>query len=97
MNARRRSTQGWSILNILLDFLGGTLSLGQQLLTCWWTGNWWAAGASGARGRAEKGGRGVCGLGIPRALPEARARGRSVLGLRLRERAAALSPRPCSP
>jgi hypothetical protein len=39
-NCRRRSTQGWSILNILLDFMGGALSLGQQLLTCWWAGNW---------------------------------------------------------
>ena len=39
-NCRRRSTQGWSILNILLDFMGGALSMGQQLLTCWWAGNW---------------------------------------------------------
>jgi hypothetical protein len=39
-NCRRRSTQGWSILNILLDFTGGALSLGQQLLSCWWAGNW---------------------------------------------------------
>ncbi|GBF98273.1 cystinosin-like [Raphidocelis subcapitata] len=40
MNFRRRSTAGWSILNILLDFTGGALSLGQQLLTAWWAGNW---------------------------------------------------------
>lgn len=26
-------------MNILLDFMGGALSLGQQLLTCWWAGN----------------------------------------------------------
>lgn len=32
LNYMRKSTVGWSILNILLDFLGGTLSLAQMLL-----------------------------------------------------------------
>jgi len=32
LNARRRSTSGWSIENILLDFLGGTLSIVQLFL-----------------------------------------------------------------
>ena len=36
LNCRRRSTRGWSVLNVLLDLLGGALSLGQQLLTCWY-------------------------------------------------------------
>ncbi|GBF94099.1 hypothetical protein Rsub_07086 [Raphidocelis subcapitata] len=40
MNCRRRSTEGWSLLTILLDFVGGILSLGQQFVTCYWTGNW---------------------------------------------------------
>lgn len=32
LNYKRKSTVGWSIMNILLDFTGGTLSLGQQSL-----------------------------------------------------------------
>jgi cystinosin len=32
MNYRRKSTEGWSIGNILLDFLGGILSLIQMFL-----------------------------------------------------------------
>lgn len=32
MNYRRKSTDGWSIGNILLDFTGGTLSIGQMLI-----------------------------------------------------------------
>lgn len=32
MNYRRKSTVGWSIGNILLDFTGGTLSMLQMLL-----------------------------------------------------------------
>jgi cystinosin len=36
-NFRRRSTVGWSITNILLDFSGGLCSLAQQLLgAAWW-------------------------------------------------------------
>lgn len=42
-NHRRKSTLGWSILNIILDATGGCLSLGQQLLTCYWAGSWCAA------------------------------------------------------
>ena len=32
MNFRRKSTQGWSIGNVLLDFTGGSLSLLQMFL-----------------------------------------------------------------
>ena len=32
LNYRRQSTVGWSIVNILLDFTGGTLSFGQQVV-----------------------------------------------------------------
>jgi len=32
MNYRRKSTEGWSIGNILLDFIGGLLSLIQMFL-----------------------------------------------------------------
>jgi cystinosin len=35
-NFSRRSTVGWSITNILLDFTGGLCSLAQQLLGAWW-------------------------------------------------------------
>ncbi|KAG5176753.1 putative lysosomal cystine transporter family [Tribonema minus] len=40
LNARRRSTQGWSIYNVLLDFTGGLLSLLQLLLDCGNTRDW---------------------------------------------------------
>jgi cystinosin len=32
LNYRRKSTQGWSIGNILLDFTGGILSMTQMML-----------------------------------------------------------------
>ena len=32
LNFRRKSTMGWSIGNILLDFTGGTLSIGQMFV-----------------------------------------------------------------
>lgn len=35
MNYRRKSTVGWSIGNILLDFTGGTLSMLQMLLNAY--------------------------------------------------------------
>lgn len=35
MNYRRRSTVGWSITNVLLDFSGGALSTAQLLLDAW--------------------------------------------------------------
>ena len=31
LDYRRQSTQGWNIWNIVLDFVGGTLSIGQQI------------------------------------------------------------------
>jgi hypothetical protein len=40
LNCRRRSTEGWSLLNIGLDLLGGALSLGQQLAACRLAGSW---------------------------------------------------------
>jgi cystinosin len=40
MNFARRSTVGWSIGNVLLDFTGGTLSEAQLLLDCGVTGKW---------------------------------------------------------
>lgn len=35
LNFRRKSTVGWSIENILLDFTGGTLSMLQMLLNAY--------------------------------------------------------------
>lgn len=32
MNFRRKSTEGWSIGNVLLDFIGGSFSLLQMFL-----------------------------------------------------------------
>jgi cystinosin len=40
MNFRRRSTVGWSIQNVLLDFTGGWLSVSQLLLQCAVTSDW---------------------------------------------------------
>ena len=40
LNCHRRSTEGWNIWNILLDFTGGILSVLQLLLDCWNTGDW---------------------------------------------------------
>ena len=40
MNIRRRSTVGWSIQNVLLDFTGGTTSLVQLLLQCGVQSDW---------------------------------------------------------
>lgn len=40
MNIRRRSTAGWSIHNVLLDFTGGTTSLVQLLLQCAVQSDW---------------------------------------------------------
>jgi hypothetical protein len=34
MNIRRKSSVGWSIQNVLLDFTGGTMSVAQLLLQC---------------------------------------------------------------
>jgi hypothetical protein len=35
MNYRRKSTEGWSIGNILLDFTGGILSMLQMILNAY--------------------------------------------------------------
>jgi len=43
LNYKRRSTKGWSILNVLLDLLGGVLSLMQLVLDASSTGDWTAA------------------------------------------------------
>ena len=39
MNFRRKSTVGWSIGNILLDFTGGILSMLQMFLIAYNTGD----------------------------------------------------------
>ena len=43
LNWRRRSTVGWSIHNVLLDFAGGLLSVSQLMLDCLVTGDWTGA------------------------------------------------------
>ncbi|CAO3674302.1 unnamed protein product [Rhizopus microsporus] len=45
VNFKRKSTLGWSIHNILLDFTGGTLSITQLLLDASISGDW--SGVSG--------------------------------------------------
>lgn len=40
MNWKRKSTVGWNIYNILLDFTGGSLSLLQLFLDCWIDEDW---------------------------------------------------------
>lgn len=40
LNVRRKSTTGWSIWNIILDFTGGTLSDVQLVLDCAALGDW---------------------------------------------------------
>lgn len=40
MNYRRKSTAGWSIGNVLLDFSGGTLSMGQMLIISYNNNDW---------------------------------------------------------
>jgi cystinosin len=39
-NYRRKSTVGWNIWNVLLDFAGGSLSICQLMIDCGSTGNW---------------------------------------------------------
>ncbi|KAI1215020.1 PQ loop repeat-domain-containing protein [Annulohypoxylon truncatum] len=39
-NFRQRSTKGWSIWQILLDFLGGMLSIAQLVIDSWLQGDW---------------------------------------------------------
>lgn len=40
LNYTRQSTDGWSIFNVVLDLMGGALSLLQLLLDCWDTNDW---------------------------------------------------------
>lgn len=40
MNYRRKSTEGWSIGNVLLDFTGGILSIVQMILQSYNNGNY---------------------------------------------------------
>lgn len=40
MNYQRKSTIGWSIGNVLLDFTGGMLSMMQMILNAYNYGNW---------------------------------------------------------
>lgn len=49
LNFQRKSTQGWSIWNILLDFTGGILSVLQLVLDCSDMGDW-----TGITGNAAK-------------------------------------------
>ena len=40
LNFRRKSTDGWNIDNVLLDFTGGGLSFGQQMMDCACARDW---------------------------------------------------------
>ncbi|GAA5839234.1 hypothetical protein JCM11251_006014 [Rhodosporidiobolus azoricus] len=40
INYKRKSTEGWSVGNILLDFTGGSLSLAQLVLDSWIDQDW---------------------------------------------------------
>ena len=40
MNYRRKSTDGWSIGNVMLDFTGGSLSILQMFLQSYNNGKW---------------------------------------------------------
>jgi len=57
LNWQRRSTVGWSIHNVLLDFTGGLLSVAQLMLDCLVTGDW-----SGAIGDPVKFGLGFASM-----------------------------------
>lgn len=39
-NFKNHSTEGWSIWQILLDFLGGMLSIAQLMIDSWLQGDW---------------------------------------------------------
>jgi cystinosin len=47
LNCRRKSTVGWNIWNILLDFLGGILSVTQLILDSWCTTHDFWSGIAG--------------------------------------------------
>ncbi|KAK0546926.1 hypothetical protein OC845_004373 [Tilletia horrida] len=59
MNAKRKSTQGWSIGNIILDFTGGVFSITQLLIDSAMTGDW-----SSAIGDFSKLGLGLISIGF---------------------------------
>eukprot|EP00927_Polykrikos_kofoidii_P051622 TRINITY_DN45416_c0_g1_i1.p1 TRINITY_DN45416_c0_g1~~TRINITY_DN45416_c0_g1_i1.p1 ORF type:complete len:324 (-),score=27.82 TRINITY_DN45416_c0_g1_i1:211-1131(-) len=40
LNCRLKSTEGWSIHNVLLDFTGGTLSVAELVLRSWLSNDW---------------------------------------------------------
>jgi len=40
LNFKRKSTVGWNIWNVLLDFTGGLLSVGQMIFDGWRNDNW---------------------------------------------------------
>lgn len=40
LNWKRKSTTGWTIYNVLLDFVGGLLSVVQLLMDCYVTSDW---------------------------------------------------------
>jgi len=40
LNFRRKSTVGWNIVNVLLDFSGGLLSVAQLVFDSWRKNNW---------------------------------------------------------
>ena len=60
INIRRKSTAGWSIHNVMLDFTGGLLSVAQQIGDAQSTGNW--AGMC-VRGRARRAAAGAAAAG----------------------------------
>lgn len=45
MNYLRKSTKGWNVYNVILDFIGGIFSTAQLFLDSWITGHW--SGISG--------------------------------------------------
>lgn len=49
LNYRRQSTEGWSISNVLLDFLGGALSIAQLFLDAGMSGDWSGVTANPAK------------------------------------------------
>lgn len=49
LNIRRKSTEGWTIHNILLDFIGGSLSVAQLLLDAGRTNDWSAVTGNPAK------------------------------------------------
>ena len=42
LNYQRKSTEGWSICNVILDLAGGILSVVQVFLDCWIKGSGWS-------------------------------------------------------